>query len=81
MLDQTKLTTAQLRDEFAKLEDDAYLSRKILAAALQRANGWLHLQEKRGKVPPFIQVGSARLYRKKDVLAYFFKVHTPEVSQ
>ena len=81
MLKRSQMTPAQLRAEFSELSDDTFIHRAMLAAAVTRTVGWLHLQEKKQKVPPYILVGSARLYRKKDVLAYFFKVHSPEVSQ
>jgi|LauGreSuBDMM15SN_2_FD.fasta_scaffold25147_2 hypothetical protein len=79
MVKKSQLTPNQLRDEFVRIDDEAYLSRTMLVSVLNRTNGWLHLQERKGKVPPYIQVGHSRLYRKKDVLAYFFKIHTAEV--
>ena len=82
MSDKSSKSQAKLRDEFAQADDGAFVNRSIVAAALNRTNGWLHWKEKRGEVPPFIVIARSRLYRKKDVLAYFFQIKTSqEVKQ
>ena len=80
MATKYRYSKSDLRDEFARADERSFLSRAVVAAALNRTPSWLHSMEKRGLVPPFVELARSRLYRKSDVIAYFLTVKPEEES-
>lgn len=67
-----KPNQVELRNEFLAAPPEAILSRRVVAAGLNRSIGWLELRATKGDGPPYLKVGNFRVsYVKRDVIGWW----------